>query len=129
MARSMLSVGMLFWRAVVTAVRSRGFALMSPPPSRAATVISLMNLVKSLPRRASLSAFLCLIELHLEWPDMARCPAVPQAPRRVNHESQGQRDIARALPASIMRRNAGRHAEEVCAVARLHRERRHSARA
>src|SRR6266566_5196838 len=79
MARSMLSAGMLFWRAVVTAVRSRGFALMSPPPRRAATVISLMNLVNCLPRRASLSAFLCLIELHLEWPDMAR-PAVTTSP-------------------------------------------------
>src|SRR5437899_1137394 len=121
MARSMLSVGMLFWRAVVTAVRSRGFALRSPPPSRAATVISLMNLVKSLPRRASLSAFLCLIELHLEWPDMARCPAVPQAPRRVNHESQGERGIARALRASIMRRDAGRDAEVGGALARRRR--------
>src|SRR5438477_298720 len=80
MARSMLSAGMLFWRAVVTAVRSRGFALRSPPPRRAATVISLMNLVNCLPRRASLSAFLCLIELHLEWPDMARCPAVTTSP-------------------------------------------------
>src|SRR5438093_365647 len=129
MARSMLSVGMLFWRAVVTAVRSRGFALMSPPPSRAATVISLMNLVKSLPRRASLSAFLCLIELHLEWPDMARCPAVPQAPRRVNHESQGERGIARALRASIMRRDAGRDAEVGGALARRRRGLRARARA
>src|SRR6266516_2747471 len=128
MARSMLSVGMLFWRAVVTAVRSRGFALMSPPPSRAATVISLMNLVKSLPRRASLSAFLCLIELHLEWPDMARCPAVPQAPRRVNHESQGERGIARALRASIMRRDAGRDAEVGGALARRRRGLRARAR-
>src|SRR2546428_124411 len=129
MARSMLSVGMLFWRAVVTAVRSRGFALMSPPPSRAATVISLMNLVKSLPRRASLSAFLCLIELHLEWPDMARCPAVPQAPRRVNHESQGERGIARAVRASIMRRDAGRDAEVGGALARRRRGLRRRARA
>src|SRR6266446_5459086 len=70
MARSMLSLGMLFSRAVVTAVRRRGLALTSPPPRRAATVISLMNLVNSLPRLASFAAFLCLIELHLEWPDM-----------------------------------------------------------
>jgi hypothetical protein len=27
--------------------------------------------VKILPRRWSFRAFLCLIELHLEWPDMA----------------------------------------------------------
>ena len=66
MARSMFSAGMLFCRAVTTAVRNRGLALMSPPPMRAATVISLMSLVKSFPRRASLCAFLCLIELHLE---------------------------------------------------------------
>ena len=52
------------------AVRSRGLALMSPPPSRAATVISLISLVNSLPRLASFAAFLCLIELHLEWPDI-----------------------------------------------------------
>jgi len=67
----MFSPGMLFARAVLTAVRSRGFELRSPPPSRAATVISLISLVKSLPRRASLVAFLCFIVLHLECPDMA----------------------------------------------------------
>jgi hypothetical protein len=66
MARSMLSVGMLLCRAVTTAVRSRGLALTSPPPMRAATVISLMSFVKILPRLASLAAFLCLIVLHLE---------------------------------------------------------------
>src|SRR6266481_4359962 len=66
----MLSLGMLEARAVVTAVRRRGLALMSPPPIRAATVISLIILVKILPRLASFAAFLCLIELHFEWPDM-----------------------------------------------------------
>src|SRR5206468_5669997 len=129
MARSMLSAGMLFWRAVVTAVRSRGFALRSPPPRRAATVISLMNLVNCLPRRASLSAFLCLIELHLEWPDMARALQLPQAPRRVNHESQGERGIARAVRASIMRRDAGRDAWVGGALARRRRGLRRRARA
>src|SRR6185295_14720415 len=71
MARSMLSLGMLLLRAVKTAVRSRGLALMSPPPMRAATVISLISFVKILPRLASFAAFLCLIVLHFEWPDMA----------------------------------------------------------
>src|SRR3989442_4097128 len=80
----MLSVGMLFCRAVSTAVLSRGLALTSPPPMRAATVISLINLVKSFPRRASLRAFLCLIELHFEWPDMRPAPWLPQGPRGVN---------------------------------------------
>src|SRR5438128_1405599 len=76
-ARSMFSLGIDCWRAVVTAVRRRGLALMSPPPRRAATVISLISLVKALPRLASVAAFLCLIELHFEWPDIARILAGP----------------------------------------------------
>ena len=34
----------------------------------------LSSLVNSLPRRASVAAFLCLMVLHLLWPDMARSP-------------------------------------------------------
>src|ERR1041384_8041287 len=70
MARSMLSFGMLLAFAADTAVRKRGLASISPPPILAATVISLISLVKILPRLASFAAFLCLIVLHLEWPDM-----------------------------------------------------------
>src|SRR5437867_3535106 len=70
MARLMLSAGMLFALAVATASRSRGLASMSPPPLRAATVISLINRVKMRPRLASVAAFLCLIECHFECPDM-----------------------------------------------------------
>ena len=44
----------------------------SPPPLRAATVSSLMRRVKILPRLASSAPFLCLIEAHLEWPDMSK---------------------------------------------------------
>ena len=51
MARSMFSLGMLAARAVATAVRSRGFALRSPPVL-AATVISLSKRVKALLRCA-----------------------------------------------------------------------------
>src|SRR5262244_3548174 len=72
MARSIVSPGMLWARAARTAVRSRGLAFASPPPRRAATVISLMSLVKIFPRLASLAAFLCLMVLHLEWPDIGR---------------------------------------------------------
>src|SRR6185436_2854542 len=82
MARSMLSLGMLCERAVVTAVRRRGLALTSPPPMRAATVISLMSLVKILPRLESLSAFLCLIVLHLESRD-TKFPFPRHAPQGV----------------------------------------------
>ena len=70
MARLMLSAGMLAALAADTAARKRGFPSGSPPPSRAATVISRMILVKSLPRLASARPFLCLMVLHLLCPDM-----------------------------------------------------------
>src|SRR3954454_16836155 len=70
MARSMLSFGMLFAFASTTAARRRGLPSMSPPPRRAAIVISLMIRVKTFPRLASAAPFLCLIVLHLLWPDM-----------------------------------------------------------
>src|SRR5207247_9639619 len=54
----------------LTAVRSRGLASMSPPPWRAAIVISLMYFENSLPRAWSVAAFLRLIVAHFEWPDM-----------------------------------------------------------
>src|SRR5688500_3386253 len=57
--------------ASFTALRRRAFASTSPlPPVRAATVISLISFVKILPRLASSAPFLCLIECHLECPDM-----------------------------------------------------------
>src|SRR6201999_1868469 len=43
---------------------------MSPPPSRAATVIARASLEKSLPRFASAAPFLCLIDDHFECPDI-----------------------------------------------------------
>ena len=56
------------------AVRRRGLFIGSPPPMRAATVSSLINLVKSLPRLASSAPFLCLIVAHLEWPLIVGTP-------------------------------------------------------
>src|SRR5213595_158657 len=76
MARSMLSFGMLFAFASATAARRRGLASASPPPIRAAMVISLMMRVKTLPRLASAAPFLCLMVLHLLWPDMGDAPSV-----------------------------------------------------
>src|SRR5437762_2335198 len=52
------------------AVRNRGLELGSPPPMRAAIDISRMILVKILPRLASRAPFLCLMEAHLECPDI-----------------------------------------------------------
>ena len=61
---------------------------------RAAIVISRMILVKILPRLASSAPFLCLIECHLECPDMRRLlrelTRTSLAP-----SSTGQRGLAR----------------------------------
>src|SRR2546430_16468680 len=68
----MFSRGMLLALASATMVRRRGFISGSPPPARAATVNSLMRRVKIFPRFASAAPFLCLMECHLEWPDMGK---------------------------------------------------------
>src|SRR6476619_1909211 len=73
MARSMLSFGIEASLAFWTASESAGLPSTSPPPSFAATVIARASLVKSLPRRASTIAFLCLIPAHFE------CPAMPSS--------------------------------------------------
>src|SRR5213595_63397 len=70
MARSMLSLGILAALASATAARRRGLPAGSPPPMRAATLISLRMRVKIFPRFASAAPFLCLMVLHLLWPDM-----------------------------------------------------------
>src|SRR5574341_107994 len=70
MARLMFSAGMLTDFALATAVRRRGLPSGSPPPSFAATVISLPILVKTLPRLASMAAFLCFVVAHFECPDI-----------------------------------------------------------
>src|SRR6266508_4397781 len=82
MARSMLSFGMLFAFASATAARRRRLASASPPPIRAAMVISLMMRVKTLPRLASAAPFLCLMVLHLLWPDMGAAPLAQIGKRR-----------------------------------------------
>src|SRR5687767_1654942 len=71
MARVMLSAGMLAPFAAATAALRRALPSWSPPPERAATVISRMRRVKMRPRFASSAPFLCLIVLHFECPDIA----------------------------------------------------------
>src|SRR5580693_35145 len=61
---------MFSFLAARMAVRRRGLESGSPPPTRAAMVISRISLVKMRPRLASVAAFLCLIVAHLECPDM-----------------------------------------------------------
>src|SRR6202030_2386458 len=70
MARSMFSFGIFSFLPARMAARSRGFELGSPPPMRAAMVISRMTRVNTRPRLASVAAFLCLIVAHFECPDM-----------------------------------------------------------
>src|SRR6185437_1265088 len=67
-ARSMLSLGTDVFLAFWMASYSVGFPAGSPPPVRAATSMFLISRANSLPRRASLTAFWCLVVAHLEWP-------------------------------------------------------------
>src|SRR5690348_13791464 len=66
----MLSLGTEFFLAFCMASYSVGLPAGSPPPTRAATSMFLINRAKFLPRRASITAFLCLVVAHLEWPLM-----------------------------------------------------------
>src|SRR3954470_19768475 len=69
-ARSMLSLGTELFLAFWMASKSVGLPSGSPPPVRAATSMFLISLANILPRRASMTAFLCLVVAHLEWPLM-----------------------------------------------------------
>src|SRR3712207_1692873 len=74
----MLSLGIEASLAFCTARPRAALVFGSPPPSFAATVMARASFVKSLPRRASTIAFLCLIPAHLECPAMGvslGCPA------------------------------------------------------
>src|SRR5664280_2386910 len=64
----MLSLGTEFDFAFAMASASVGLPAGSPPPARADISIVLINLANSLPRRASTTAFLCLVVAHLECP-------------------------------------------------------------
>ena len=62
----MLSFGTDDFFAFWTASNSVGLPARSPPPVRAATSMFLISFAKSLPRLASITAFLCLVVAHLE---------------------------------------------------------------
>src|SRR3954463_2474462 len=66
----MLSLGIEASLASGPARPRAALPTMPPPPSLAATVIARASLVKSLPRRESTIAFLCLIPAHLLCPAM-----------------------------------------------------------
>src|SRR5512145_2126996 len=109
----MLSLGMLTARAASMAARRRALPLGSPPPMRADVMSSRVILVKAFPRAASAFPFLCLMELHLLWPDIVRFSVcrfsnrtaatdarrfrVPQTTRRKKQEPLTAVSGARAL--------------------------------
>src|SRR3954452_15004039 len=76
----MLSLGTEDFFAFWMASYSVGLPAGSPPPVRAATSMFLISLAKSLPRLASIPAFLCLVVAHLEWPLTARVPSLLARP-------------------------------------------------
>src|SRR3982751_4825250 len=74
MARSILSRGIDWARALVTASRRRAFIEGSGTPSLAATVISRASLENTLLRAASLLPLRNMIFLACEWPAIGRLP-------------------------------------------------------
>src|ERR1700760_2639757 len=72
----MLSLGTEVFFAFWMASYSVGLPPGSPPPVRAATSMFLISRANSLPRRASLTAFWCLVVAHLEWP-LIKSPSRP----------------------------------------------------
>src|SRR3979490_94615 len=106
-ARSMLSLGTEFFLAFWMASYSVGLPAGSPPPTRAATSMFLISRAKFLPRRASITAFLCLVVAHLEWPLMQVLPlSCSKSARRVYVDPFGE--VAIDVPLQI-RRHRGQH--------------------
>src|SRR5213080_2121002 len=72
-----------FWMAS----KRVGLPSGSPPPVRAATSMFLISFAKSLPRLASMTAFLCLVVAHFEWPLMHSSPCRRSTRESVGHPS------------------------------------------
>src|ERR1700712_4565930 len=68
----MFSLGTEFDLALAMASASVGLPVGSPPPVFAATSTDFTSFANSLPRRASMTAFLCLVVAPLLWPLMFR---------------------------------------------------------
>ena len=90
----MLSFGTEVFFAFWMASKSVGLAAGSPPPVRAATSMFLISLANILPRLASMTAFLCFVVAHLEWPLMTVPPFVSRACRAPPaHTARGPRGL------------------------------------
>src|SRR3954454_11815095 len=110
----MLSLGTELDLAFWIASASVGLPAGSPPPVRAATSTFLMSLANSLPRRASTTAFLCLVVAHFEWPLTGPPPSpsrrTTRAPagRRSAPDGMRSREADLAAPQRSYRRPARR---------------------
>src|SRR5438034_7463469 len=74
------------------------------PPVRAATSMARISLANSLPRRASVAAFWCLMVAHLEWPDMLApfgFRARPGLPARQVADQLGELAVEALLPGEL----------------------------
>src|SRR4051794_33365054 len=107
----MLSLGIEASLAFWIASWSAGLPSGSPPPSLAATVIARASLVKSLPRRASTIAFLCLIPAHLECPAMRASILCGHRERSGGDVGHAERPHDEALAARRRAQRAERRAQ------------------
>src|SRR5580765_3217842 len=112
----MLSLGTELFFAFWIASKRVGLPSGSPPPVRAATSMFLMSLANILPRRASMTAFLCLVVAHLECPLIYAPISVhiatpwyrrPSAPIPRPHRANGTFSRARWPGVPFARRGAG----------------------
>src|SRR6188768_1465456 len=108
-ARSMLSLGTEVFLAFWTASNRVGLPAGSPPPCFAATSMFLISLAKSLPRLASIAAFLCLVVAHLEWPDISPSICRLRRVRRSGRADQVHEHAVDAIVAADLRVERGRH--------------------
>src|SRR5256885_16658763 len=111
MARLMFSCGMLASLADSIAALRRMLILGSPPPLRAATVISRRIFEKSFPLCTSVLPFFRLICDHRECPDMAISPSLVDrwlAPLESLHPLQAPRaPLQRLLPPPALGQRLG----------------------
>src|SRR5437868_15095219 len=97
MARVTLSFVMFASRAFSRFRRRRGLLSGSPPPALAATVISLMSRVKTLPFFASAAALRCLMFAHLLCPAIAIILRYALASSHRPARKGRRQDVARAI--------------------------------
>src|SRR3954471_8934395 len=116
MARSMLSFGTEVFLAFCTASTSVGLPDMSAPPVFAATSMFLISLAKDFARRASITAFLCLVVAHLECPDTGAPSDYVLNPSIIVPRPCGPRDDA--APGTMREDRVSAHGQ--CPVHRRH---------